>query len=216
MEYNSFEEIKKPKLISEDILRIAKKVGIAFLILTILFSIIGAYFYTTQREIIDEAVASAMENFSGFVTEDGGISTVGLIINNIRVCFMAVALGVIPFLKLSALLIPINAAIISVIMVAIAGTNITHHIAMFVLGILPHGIFELPSIFLAIGSGIWLSTVLSRKILRKDPELNLGNEVINVLKVLFLVCIPLMVLAGIIETTITPALITRFFLSLGV
>ena len=41
MEYNSFEEIKKPKLISEDILRIAKKVGIAFLALLIISGIIA-------------------------------------------------------------------------------------------------------------------------------------------------------------------------------
>lgn len=211
MDYNNIENYEKPRLISRDIARIAKKVGIAFIILTVLFMVAGSYFYVTNKQVIDEALAEAMKNFEGFITAEGEIDTVMLIFNNIRVCFMAVLLGIIPFIYLPALLIPINAAVIAVVMVAISGTNPLNILLTLLLGILPHGILEMPAIFLAIGSGLWLCRVLSRKILGKDKEIKFGDELIKVLKVLFLVCIPLMIVAGIIETTITPMLLGRFF-----
>ena len=171
MDYNNIENYEKPRLISRDIARIAKKVGIAFIILTVLFMVVGSYFYVTNKQVIDEALAEAMKNFEGFITAEGEIDTVMLIFNNIRVCFMAVLLGIIPFIYFPALLVPINAAVIAVVMVAISGTNPLNILLTLLLGILPHGILEMPAIFLAIGSGLWLCRVLSRKILGKDKEI---------------------------------------------
>lgn len=212
MEYDNYEGYKKPKLISEDILRISKKVAVAFTIILVVLLVASVLLYSSQKELIDQALADAMENFDGLITKEGEINTVSLILNNIRVCFTAAGLGIIPFLYLPVVLILVNATVIAVIMAAIASASPLSMVSMFALGILPHGIFEFPAIFLAIGSGLWLCKVLTHKLLRKNPEVRVGEELKNILKVLFLVCVPLMIIAGIIETTVTPYLLTRFIM----
>jgi len=61
--------------------------------------------------------------------------------------------------------------------------------------ILPHGIFELPAIFISLGLGIKLGASVFSKPARKTFKLRLYNS----LKVFFLIVLPLLVVAATIE-----------------
>jgi stage II sporulation protein M len=62
--------------------------------------------------------------------------------------------------------------------------------------LLPHGVFELPAIFLSFGLGLWLGTSL---FVRKKRLEELQKRFIEGLRVFFLVVLPLLIIAAIIE-----------------
>ena len=62
--------------------------------------------------------------------------------------------------------------------------------------ILPHGIFELPAVFISLGLGLKLGTF----ILQKKKIKYLKENLYKSLKIFFLIVIPLLILAAIIET----------------
>jgi stage II sporulation protein M len=66
------------------------------------------------------------------------------------------------------------------------------------LKILPHGIFELPAIFISLGLGLKFGTFM----FQKNKAKNFRNYLINSLRVFFLIIIPLLIIAGIIEGTL--------------
>jgi len=59
----------------------------------------------------------------------------------------------------------------------------------------PHGIFELPAVFISLGLGLKLGTFIFQK---KKLE-SLKNYAINSLKIFLLIIVPLLIIAGIIE-----------------
>jgi stage II sporulation protein M len=61
--------------------------------------------------------------------------------------------------------------------------------------ILPHGIFELPAIFISLGLGLKFGTFM----FQKNKAKSFKNYLINSLRVFLLVIIPLLIIAGIIE-----------------
>ena len=64
--------------------------------------------------------------------------------------------------------------------------------------IFPHGIFELPAVFISLGLGLKLGTFIFQKKKLKSFE----NYLINSLKCFLLIVIPLLIIAGIIEGTL--------------
>ena len=63
------------------------------------------------------------------------------------------------------------------------------------LKLLPHGIFELPAIFIALGIGLKLGTFP----FQKEPEKSLKRFLGNSIRVFLLIVLPLLLIAGIIE-----------------
>jgi stage II sporulation protein M len=59
----------------------------------------------------------------------------------------------------------------------------------------PHGIFELPAVFISLGLGARLGTFIFQKKKMKA----FGNYLLNSLKVFSLIIVPLLIIAGIIE-----------------
>jgi stage II sporulation protein M len=66
------------------------------------------------------------------------------------------------------------------------------------LKVLPHGIFELPAVFISLGLGAKLGTFM----FQKNKMESLKNYLVNSLKVFLLIVIPLLIIAGIIEGTL--------------
>ncbi|MEX0920759.1 MAG: stage II sporulation protein M [Candidatus Pacearchaeota archaeon] len=61
--------------------------------------------------------------------------------------------------------------------------------------LVPHGIFELPALFISLGLGLKLGTF----IFEKDKVNTFKNYILNSLRVFFLVVLPLLIIAAIIE-----------------
>lgn len=130
------------------------------------------------------------------ISQTEGLSTLELIefifMNNLQSSFFAmlfgVVLGFVPFL-----VIVINGYILGFVAsktVALEGAGILWEL-------LPHGIFELPAVFISTGLGLRLGLFLI--ICRKKTWDEFRNLLINVFRVFIFIVVPLLIVAAIIE-----------------
>lgn len=80
-----------------------------------------------------------------------------------------------------------------------------------VLGILPHGLFELPAVLLGTSIGLRLGTRAAGRLFGRR-EASLTGELLRALKFFFLVIVPLLLLAAFIEAFVTPSVYSWFSL----
>lgn len=116
-----------------------------------------------------------------------------IIFNNIKSTFSGIVLGMF-FCVFPLLSIIVNGYLLG--FVSFLSVNQENLFSLW--KILPHGIFELPAIFLSLGLGLKLGTFIFQK---KKLKCFLEYS-INSLKVFLLIVIPLLILAGIIEGTL--------------
>lgn len=200
---------QKPKLTYREYLRILKptifKVAIAFFAILIISTLVLIFDVGGISETLIQFLEGTFEDLSHLIQEDGTIDTTALIINNIRVCFIAFFLGVVPFLYLPGAILVINALVVGVLMGMVGSQGILAGLLVFALGIMPHGILELPAIFISIATGLKLCKSITKRnqnhIIKPKDAIKFG------LLTVVIICVPLMIVAGIIETTITPMLL---------
>ncbi|MAG28003.1 hypothetical protein CMI47_20955 [Candidatus Pacearchaeota archaeon] len=156
------------------------------ILLFVLFGVLGAVF-SEQLTFIDEILKELLEK-----TE--GLSTMGLVsfifFNNIQSAFMGLLIGVV-FGIFPVLVAITNGVVLGYVLqrtAEVAGV-------LQFWRLLPHGIFELPAIFISLGLGIKLGMFVFAK--KKLEELK--KRVYNSLMVFFLIVLPLLIVAAIIE-----------------
>jgi len=90
----------------------------------------------------------------GIMDTTGRVDVLALFGNNVRATVFSIAYGFIPFIYLPALSIGINSLLLGLF----AGVYVNNGISLlaYFAGIVPHGIFELPALILALSSGIYL------------------------------------------------------------
>ncbi len=81
-------------------------------------------------------------------------------------------------------------------------------VALFIFGVAPHGIFELPAIFLGTACGLQNGISLVSFIVNKNKE-NFYGELKYTFNILVSFVIPLLGIAALIETFITPQAILK-------
>lgn len=141
---------------------------------------------------------------SGIVQEDGSFNVLALFANNLRAMVLGILYGFIPFLYLPALALGVNAAILGMLASLIDGQWL-----LLAAGILPHGIFELPALFLSLAAGLCLCKNINAYI-RKNEKGIMKPLLLNILRVTVLLVLPLLVIAAVMETYVTPALMQLF------
>lgn len=174
----------------------------AFLVLLVLAYIAGRLFPDIPVSVIsafNEDIAG-----SGIVQEDGSFNVLALFTNNLRAMVLGVLYGFIPFLYLPALALGVNAAILGMLASLIDGQWL-----LLAAGILPHGIFELPALFLSLAAGLCLCKNINVYI-RKNEKGFMKPLLLNILRVVVLLVLPLLVIAAVMETYVTPALMQLF------
>lgn len=174
----------------------------AFLVLLVLAYIAGRLFPDIPVSVIsafNEDIAG-----SGIVQEDGSFNVLALFTNNLRAMLLGVLYGFIPFLYLPALALGVNAAILGMLASLIDGQWL-----LLAAGILPHGIFELPALFLSLAAGLCLCKNINVYI-RKNEKGVMKPLLLNILRVVVLLVLPLLVIAAVMETYVTPALMQLF------
>ena len=174
----------------------------AFLVLLVLAYIAGRLFPDIPVTVIsafNEDIAG-----SGVVREDGSFDVLALFANNLRAMVLGILYGFIPFLYLPALALGVNAAILGMLASLIDGQWL-----LLAAGILPHGIFELPALFLSLAAGLCLCKNINAYI-RKNEKGVMKPLLLNILRVTVLLVLPLLVIAAVMETYVTPALMQLF------
>ena len=174
----------------------------AFLVLLVLAYAAGRLFPDIPVTVIsafNEDIAG-----SGIVQEDGSFNVLALFANNLRAMVLGILYGFIPFLYLPALALGVNAAILGMLASLIDGQWL-----LLAAGILPHGIFELPALFLSLAAGLCLCKNINVYI-RKNEKGVMKPLLLNILRVVVLLVLPLLVIAAVMETYVTPALMQLF------
>ena len=176
--------------------------AVAFLVLVVLSYIAGHLFPEIPAAILtyfNEVVAD-----SGIVRDDGSFSALALFGNNLRAMVLSTLYGFIPFLYLPALSMGVNAILLGMVASSVNGQWL-----LLAAGILPHGIFELPALCLSLAAGLCLCQNINRYI-RKNEKGIMTPLLLNILRVTGLVVIPLLVVAAIMESYVTPAVMQLF------
>ena len=176
--------------------------AIAFLVLVVLSYIAGRLFPEIPATVLtyfNEVVAD-----SGIVRDDGSFSALALFGNNLRAMVLSTLYGFIPFLYLPALSMGVNAILLGMVASSVNGQWL-----LLAAGILPHGIFELPALCLSLAAGLCLCQNINRYI-RKNEKGIITPLLLNILRVTGLVVIPLLVVAAIMESYVTLAVMQLF------
>lgn len=176
--------------------------AVAFLVLVVLSYIAGRLFPEIPATILtyfNEVIAD-----SGIVRDDGSFSALALFGNNLRAMVLSTLYGFIPFLYLPALSMGVNAILLGMVASSVNGQWL-----LLAAGILPHGIFELPALCLSLAAGLCLCQNINRYI-RKNEKGLMKPLLLNILRVTGLVVIPLLVVAAIMESYVTPAVMQLF------
>ena len=129
--------------------------------------------------------------------------------NNLQVELAIIGLGIFSFSVLGMVVYIGNLALIGGVL---AGSKILglSPLLIFASGILPHAIFELPSVVLASSAVLYLGVEL---VTPKDGR-SIGEAFIvliaHLFKIMLGLCVPLLILAALVEARITPVLFDHF------
>lgn len=163
------------------------------IILLFIFSIfIGYFFPQLFSDYINEMLKQIVEK-----TKDMDVIKLFLFIfeNNLKTSFMGMLLGI-AFGFFPLLLSFFNGYILGYVSKGV----IENEGALTLTKLLPHGIFELPAIFISFGLGLKLGFVLLSNIKNKKKEF--FSNFASCLKVFIYIIIPLLLIAAAIEASL--------------
>ena len=178
--------------------------AIAFLAITVLSYVAGRL----MPELCTSVVHYFMEMITsgGVIDETGSISVVGLFLNNLRATLLTMLYGLIPFLYLPALSLGVNAILMGVMGAYYTNNGIS--LLLYLAGILPHGIFEIPALLLGMAGGLCLCSNINTYI-RKNEKGVMKPLFLNLLRLSCLL-LPLLAVAAVLEAYVTPLVMSLF------
>lgn len=152
------------------------------------------------------------QTISGFKEEVGPLkeaSALGLMLgifeNNAIKCFIVVILGL-AFGLAPLLFIVANGLVIGIV---VGATMAKSGLLYVLVGILPHGIIEMPMVFLSAAIGLKLGADMLRALIRRN--VNVVKDVREALLVFIFWIAPLLLIAAFLETFVTGALLYILF-----
>lgn len=180
--------------------------GGAFAALIVLAFAAGLIFPAVPAQVL--TLFSQQMADAGVVSESGSISVPVLLWNNLRAMVLSVLYGFIPFIYLPALSLGVNALLLGLFAAYFLNNGIS--ILAYLVGILPHGIFELPALVISLACGIYLCSRINQYV-RKNTRGIMAPTLKNIVRVLALTVLPLLAVAAAVEAYVTPA-VMQFFL----
>jgi stage II sporulation protein M len=131
----------------------------------------------------------------------------GIFENNAFGCLLAIALGLIFLGIYPAFFIASNGVIIGVALgMVISKYGAVLGILVFVIGLLPHGIFELTAVFVSSAMGMKLAYDLVRSVIKSDLNI-IKNSIWEALRMYIFWILPILLIAAFIEVFVTGAIL---------
>lgn len=167
--------------------------------LAVFFGVLYAFYFTVDASTIFNVLA---EEFSG-IFDMGQVTTMlAIFFNNAIKTALAIILGI--FLGIAPLLfIVTNGFIIGVVGFFFYSSD---KLATFFIGILPHGIFEIPALIISGAIGIYFGKLVYKWIF-KGKTVHVKKHFMQGINVFTHFIIPLLFIASFIEVFITTILI---------
>ena len=176
-------------------------------ILFVVCSAAGYVIFALNPSLTNELMKAIMDMFaqSGVMDEAGGVSFFGILLNNWFAMLFSVLYGFLPFVFLPVLSIISNAILIGAMAAyyTISGLSLT----LFFAGIVPHGIFEIPALLLVVSMGVALCRNIIRRITHSPKGVPMVDFLTGLLQTMLLLVFPLILVAAVVESFITPALL---------
>ena len=153
------------------------------------FALIG--FFAPASEDITKIILEFIEKLLEQTKDMSAGELVRFIfVNNLQSSFFGLFFGII------LRIFPVFAAIINGYVLGFVGAMSVDAEGIFILGrLLPHGIFELPAIFISLGLGLKMGSFIFQKEKRKSFKKYFRDS----LKVFLFIVFPLLIIAAIIE-----------------
>ena len=189
--------------------------------LFILTAVLAYIYFLYHPEQAQSAFAKLAESLRRRIPDglQGFDKAFSIFINNSWVSFLSWFLGLVPLLFLPVFTIISNGAAMGIVS-AVSTTQGINPFMVFI-SIAPHGLLELPAVLYAASLGIYLSREIFKHLFLSEsskkplfsPE-HIREPFIPLVKKVFItfmsVIFPLLLLAALIESFITPALINLF------
>ena len=137
----------------------------------------------------------------------GQISALLLFTNNVQACCIMMFYGLIPFLKFTAFPLGVNAMLLGVMLGHYMANGMS--LPLYLASLLPHAIFELPALVLALAMGLFVCGQLTRRCRHDETALPVWDCLVNMSRTLLLVT-PLLIAAAVTEAHITPMIASLF------
>jgi len=184
-EFNLKEEYKK----SWDYLKHSKNFIYVIIIIFFFFTLIGFFI-----SVPDSLKSQILKFITELLEKTQGMSQMELIkfifFNNLQSSFYGIIFGFLIGI------FPIIATIANGYLLGfVASISVENGGILSLWKLLPHGIFELPAVFISLGLGLKFGMFIFQK---KKLE-SLKNYLINSLRVFLLIVVPLLIIAAIIE-----------------
>ena len=161
-----------------------------------------------------EAVNMVLEQFmamveeSGIMDSAGNLSPFGLLTNNWTAMLIAVIYGFVPFLYLPVFTLAVNSMLIGLMAAWYQSSGFS--MGLFLAGILPHGIFELPALVIASACGVCLCRNMCRLVTSSPNRVPMVELLSDLLRVMLLMVLPMTVAAAFLEAYVTPVVMALF------
>lgn len=153
------------------------------------FALIG-FFIPAPEPIAKEILKFIQEIIEKTKDMSTGELTAFIFLNNLQTSFFVMIFGF-----LFGIFPTILAAVNGYILGFVASLSVENQGFFVLWRIFPHGIFELPAVFISLGLGLKLGSF----IFKKEKMFFLKEYLLNSLKVFFLIVVPLLIIAAIIE-----------------
>ncbi|WNY27305.1 stage II sporulation protein M [Methanolapillus ohkumae] len=176
-------------------------------VLVICFAV-GYFISGSNPELSDELMKTIEQAMSGMNMDDSFQLFLQIFFNNARIALFAIAFGIVLGL------FPLFIAIANGLMIGIVSEYIvrTQGLSYLLVGILPHGILELPAIVLAAGVGVRLGAVVFSKLVgRKVTWASFFKELSKAGYGYFYLIVPMLLVAAAIEVYVTGTLLDVLF-----
>lgn len=160
----------------------------------------------TVNQVLEQFMA--MVEDAGIMDSVGNISPFGLLTNNWSAMLLAVVYGFVPFLYLPAISIVSNGLLIGLLAAWYHSSGIS--MGLYLAGILPHGIFELPALIIAAACGVCLCRNMSRMVTSSPRKIPMVELLSDLLRVLLFLIMPMTVAAAFLEAYVTPVIMALF------
>ncbi|MGQ9833036.1 MAG: stage II sporulation protein M [Candidatus Villigracilaceae bacterium] len=197
-----------------------KKLSTALIIMTVLgvFGIAFSFVWLQSNlpGMIQNLPPEKLTEVGQRLEEMANLELSGLKINaplifwqNVRAIVLMMLAGLFTFGILGVFLFFVNIGLISAVLAFFGALGHSPGL-MFALGVLPHGIFELPALFLSAAMVFYMGVVL----VTPDTSRTMGEVLIETLadwgKVTLGLVVPLLFVAAIVETYLTPLLLSLY------
>ena len=179
-----------------------KITAIAFVIMVVGSYVAGLLLPDLAAKIYDWMAQTAQS--SGMQNDDGSFSAFSIFLHNFQAMMFTILYGLLPFLYLPALLLGINAMSLGFVGAHLVNTGVP--ITLYLAGILPHGIFELTALVLALSAGFFLCDAVTHRLRTKEKGI-IRTAFPQTAQLLFVHVAPLLLIAAFVEAYVTPAIL---------